>query len=141
MWQAILVGEACANRHTDMKVNKPLDKGCVQDWEGLTALLDAAFSQSASVMAASQKALLTEAPLTGIHERQRLLEILFERHSFAAALTQLQAALTLYSQGTFQPENLFVRWPACQHSVACCSQLQLYQYVRMLARKAPGASK
>ena len=76
-----------------------MQKGCVQDWEAVGDLWDHAFRDLLKVDPRQQKILVTESPLTSPGHRQRLFEELFERFGFAAATTQIQAALTLYAQG------------------------------------------
>ena len=47
----------------------------------------------------NSKIMLTDPPLNPTSNRQKMLEIMFERFGFQAAFVQIQAVLTLYAQG------------------------------------------
>ncbi|KAK9805786.1 hypothetical protein WJX73_010176 [Symbiochloris irregularis] len=97
--KTLLLGDSCAKSLLDLKAARPVQKGCVQDWEAVGDLWQHTFRDLLKVDPHQQKMLVTESPLTPPGHRHRLFEILFERFGFAAATTQIQAALTLYAQG------------------------------------------
>lgn len=45
------------------------------------------------------KVLLTEPPMNPLINRQKMIEVMFERYGFHAAYVSIQAALTLYAHG------------------------------------------
>lgn len=65
----------------------------------MTALWEYAFHTKLGVTPSDCKVLLTDPPLNPTANRTRMLEIMFERFVFAGAFIQIQAVLTLYSQG------------------------------------------
>lgn len=93
------MGDVGTGRQQDIKTSRPVHRGTIQDWSGTVQLWDYIFMERLQADLTSCKVLLTEAPLTSTSNRQKTLEIMFERYGFAAAFTQTQAALSLYAQG------------------------------------------
>ena len=98
--QDVLVGHTCASHLLDVKAAQPVQNGHIQDWEAMTMLWDHTFRDLLSIEPADHKILLTEAPMVPLSSRTRTMEIMFEQYGFSAAFLQIQAALTLYAQGT-----------------------------------------
>lgn len=104
--QTLLLGDSCTKSLLDLKAARPVQKGCVQDWDAVGDLWSHTFRDLLKIDPHQQKILVTESPLTPAGHRQRLFEVLFERFGFAAATTQIQAALTLYAQGEATAERM-----------------------------------
>eukprot|EP00949_MAST-11_sp_MAST-11-sp1_P000045 g45.t1 len=90
--------EAAAVRHA-LEINYPVEKGIVKNWEDMESLWDYTFYEKLEIEPSEKKIMLTEAPLNPKINRQKTVEIMFEKYGFAGGHVSIQAMLTLYAQG------------------------------------------
>ncbi|KAL0450819.1 UNVERIFIED_CONTAM: Actin-related protein 2 [Sesamum latifolium] len=95
----ILVGDACLKWRHQLDVSYPVNNGIVQNWDDMGHVWDHAFFSELKVDPKECKILLTDPPLNPSKNREKMVEVMFEKYNFAAIFIQIQAVLTLYAQG------------------------------------------
>jgi actin-related protein 2 len=93
------VGAAATINSHELALSYPMANGIVQDWNDMGLIWDHAFFKQLQVDASSCQVLLTDPALNPTANRQKMLEVMFEKYNFAGAHVQVQAVLTLYAQG------------------------------------------
>ncbi|KAG8489695.1 hypothetical protein CXB51_017706 [Gossypium anomalum] len=95
----IVVGEACADLRHQLDISYPVNNGIVQNWDDMYHIWDHAFYNELKINPSECKILLTDPPLNPSKNREKMVETMFEKYSFAGVFIQIQAVLTLYAQG------------------------------------------
>jgi actin-related protein 2 len=90
--------EAAALRH-GLEINYPLDNGIIRNWEDMEHLWNYTFGSKLGIEPKDHRIVLTEAPMNPTGNREKMLEIMFEKYGFKAVYVGVQAMLTLYAQG------------------------------------------
>ncbi|PSC73391.1 actin related 2 [Micractinium conductrix] len=94
------VGQEAATLKQQLDISYPVRNGVVEDWDGMQAVLKHVFTDVLSLSdTAGCHIMLTEAPQNPLANRARMLQTMFETFGFEGAYVQVQAVLTLYSQG------------------------------------------
>jgi actin, other eukaryote len=96
--EVLYVGEGVAPLAGAVKVRYPLAHGKVTNWSDLELLWDHTFDMM-NAEPAAHPILLTEPPLNPRKNRERMIEIMFERYKVPAAHISIQAVLALYASG------------------------------------------
>jgi actin-related protein 2 len=94
-----MVGDEAQKLRHMLQITYPLDNGIVKNWEDMMYVWDYTFDQKLKIKPEECKILLTEPPLNPKNNRQKMLEVMFEKYKFRAAYVSIQAMLTLYAQG------------------------------------------
>ncbi|KAL3653860.1 Actin-related protein 2 [Castilleja foliolosa] len=94
-----LVGDACLKWRHQLDVSYPVSNGIVQNWDDMGHVWDHAFFSELKVDPTECKILLTDPPLNPSKNREKMVEIMFEKYNFSGVFIQIQAVLTLYAQG------------------------------------------
>lgn len=97
--QDTLVGEACLKWRHQLDISYPVNNGIVQNWDDMGHVWDHVFFSELKVDPTECKILLTDPPLNPSKNREKMVEIMFEKYNFAGVFIQIQAVLTLYAQG------------------------------------------
>lgn len=96
----IMVGDEAAAARQNLEISYPMSNGIVRNWEDMQHLYDYTFGESKmNLDCPNTKILLTEPPMNPRKNRERMIELIFERYQFAGASVAIQAVLTLYAQG------------------------------------------
>ncbi|WVZ04735.1 hypothetical protein V8G54_018081 [Vigna mungo] len=95
----IVVGESCADLRHQLDVSYPVNNGIVQNWDDMCHIWDHAFYNELKINPPDCKILLTDPPLNPSKNREKMVEMMFEKYNFAGVFIQIQAVLTLYAQG------------------------------------------
>lgn len=83
-----------------LELNYPMDNGMVRNWDDMIHLWDYTFGHNKlNINPKECKILLTEPPMNPNSNREKLIEIMFERYGFQGCYISIQAVLTLYAQG------------------------------------------
>ncbi|RNA19193.1 actin-related 2 isoform X2 [Brachionus plicatilis] len=99
MEDIILGDEASQLRHM-LELNYPMDNGMVRNWDDMIHLWDYTFgANKLNIDPKECKILLTEPPMNPNSNREKLVEIMFEKYGFQGCYISIQAVLTLYAQG------------------------------------------
>lgn len=93
------IADECLAAKERLHCTYPVTNGIVTEWDDMVAIWEHAFSTCLCVTPADCRVLLTDPPLNPTANRTRMLEIMFEHFGFEGAFIQIQAVLTLYSQG------------------------------------------
>lgn len=96
------VGDEVTAQRALLDISHPIENGVVKDWDDMCKIWEYAFKEKLALPSASlptSKILLTEAPMNPIKNREKMIEIMFERFGFGHAYIAVQAVLTLYAQG------------------------------------------
>ena len=102
-----MVGDEASKLRQMLEIRYPLEHGIIRDWDDMNHVWDYTFSQKLGVDPKQCKVLLTEPPLNPRKNREKMLEIMFEKYGFKSVYVAIQAVLTLYAQGTFSPLLFF----------------------------------
>jgi actin-related protein 2 len=94
-----MVGDEAQKLRHMLQITYPLDNGIIKSWDDMLYVWDYTFDQKLKIQPQDCKILLTEPPLNPKSNRQKMLEVMFEKYNFKAAYVSIQAMLTLYAQG------------------------------------------
>lgn len=95
----VMVGDECAKYRAMLETSYPVNKGIVEDWEGMKHLWDYTFFERMKIECKDHNILLTEPPMNPKKNQAKMLENMFETYNFAGAKVNIQAMLVLYAQG------------------------------------------
>ena len=79
-------------------LRNPIEKGVVQDWDGVEKLLSCCFQHELCVESTQNNVLLTGC-FTDTAERMKIAEVMFEKFNVPGLYIGLQAIMALYSTG------------------------------------------
>lgn len=82
-----------------LDVSYPMENGIIQNWDDMELLWQHTFQERLGVRTEEHKILLTEPPLNPKRNREKMLEMMFDKFAFQGAYISVQAVLTLYAQG------------------------------------------
>lgn len=95
----IMCGEEAAAARSMLQINYPMENGIIKDWDDMTHLWDYSFYEKMQCDTRGQKVLLTEPPMNPLKNRERMVDVMFERYQFGGVYVAIQAVLALYAQG------------------------------------------
>jgi actin-related protein 2 len=96
----LMVGDDASKLRSMLEVNYPMENGIVRNWEDMLHLWDFTFGpQKMDIDPKECKVMLTEPPMNPTKNREKMIEVMFEKYQFAGAYIAIQAVLTLYAQG------------------------------------------
>jgi actin-related protein 2 len=96
----LMVGDEASKLRSMLEVNYPMENGMVRNWEDMLHVWDYTFGAEKLNIDPSQcKILLTEPPMNPHRNREKMIEVMFEKYGFDSAYIAIQAVLTLYAQG------------------------------------------
>eukprot|EP00126_Sphaerothecum_destruens_P001840 Sdes_comp15270_c0_seq2m4116 len=94
-----MVGDEASELRSMLELNYPMDNGIVRSWEDMELVWDYTFSEKLKIDPHSSKILLTEPPMNPKKNRERMIEVMFEKYGFQGTYVAIQAVLVLYAQG------------------------------------------
>lgn len=95
----IYVGSDAHAKRGVLKLNYPIEHGIVTDWSCMEKLWEYTFDSQLRVDPETRHVLLTEAPQNPKQNREKMMEIMFERFNVPASYVALQGILSLYASG------------------------------------------
>ena len=96
----LMVGDEASKLRSMLEVNYPMENGMVRNWEDMCHVWDYTFGQDKlNIDPSNCKILLTEPPMNPNRNREKMIEVMFEKYGFDSTYIQIQAVLTLYAQG------------------------------------------
>jgi actin-related protein 2 len=97
----IMVGDEAEEMRNMLEISYPVDKGIVQNWSDMEHLWDYTFLRMGVTPddMKTRRILLTEPPLNPKQNREKLLQVMFDKYEFEGVNISVQAVLTLYAQG------------------------------------------
>lgn len=97
--KAYYVGQEAAAQRGILNVHHPIEQGIVTDWAAMEKIWEHTFSQMLRLESDSQTVLLTECPLSPKTNREKAMEIMFDKFSTQAVYIQQTAVMSLYASG------------------------------------------
>ncbi len=79
-------------------LNEPIKNGCIEDWDKMEQVWQNCFT-SLNNHSTLCRVLLTETPLNPIKNREKMLQLMFEKFDVAESLVNLTSACSLISTG------------------------------------------
>uniref|UniRef100_T1JCP7 Actin-related protein 2 n=1 Tax=Strigamia maritima TaxID=126957 RepID=T1JCP7_STRMM len=96
----LMVGDEASKLRSMLEVTYPMENGIVRNWEDMCHVWDYTFGKDKLDLCPSEcKILLTEPPMNPTKNREKMIEVMFEKYGFAGGYIAIQAVLTLYAQG------------------------------------------
>ncbi|CAE1289541.1 ACTR2 [Acanthosepion pharaonis] len=96
----LMVGEEASALRSMLEVKYPMENGIVRNWEDMLHVYDYTFGRDKmNIDPHNSKILLTEPPMNPMKNREKMVEVMFEKYQFHGVYIAIQAVLTLYAQG------------------------------------------
>ncbi|XP_043256982.1 actin-related protein 2 isoform X2 [Colletes gigas] len=96
----LMVGDEASKFRSMLEISYPMQNGIVRNWEDMCHVWDYTFGkEKMNINPKECKILLTEPPMNPITNREKMIEVMFEKYGFAGTYIAIQAVLTLYAQG------------------------------------------
>lgn len=96
----LMVGDEASKLRSMLEISYPMQNGIVRNWEDMCHVWDYTFGkEKMNIDPKECKILLTEPPMNPTTNREKMIEVMFEKYGFAGAYIAIQAVLTLYAQG------------------------------------------
>mmetsp|Transcript_67144 Transcript_67144/g.148774 ORF Transcript_67144/g.148774 Transcript_67144/m.148774 type:complete len:383 (-) Transcript_67144:77-1225(-) len=93
------MGEEAISKKGVLSLSYPLEHGIVKDWNDMEKVWHHTFYDALRVNPEEQAIIVSEAPMNPKKNRERMVELLFEKFSVPAAFIVIQAVMSLYSYG------------------------------------------
>lgn len=93
------VGEEAMAKKGVLSITYPIEHGIVRDWNDMEKVWHHTFFDALRVDPEKHPVIVTEAPLNPKKNRERMVEMLFEKFSVPACYVVIQAVMSLYSYG------------------------------------------
>ncbi|TDG41298.1 hypothetical protein AWZ03_012280 [Drosophila navojoa] len=96
----LMVGDEASKLRSLLEVSYPMENGVVRNWDDMCHVWDYTFGpKKMDIDPTNTKILLTEPPMNPTKNREKMIEVMFEKYGFDATYIAIQAVLTLYAQG------------------------------------------
>lgn len=96
----LMVGDEASALRSMLEISYPMENGIVRNWDDMCHVWDYTFGPTKmNIDPSNAKILLTEPPMNPIKNREKMIEMIFEKYKFDGAYIAIQAMLTLYAQG------------------------------------------
>ena len=96
----LMIGDEASKLRSMLEVNYPMENGMVRNWEDMMHVWDYTFGpEKLNLEPDNCKILLTEPPMNPTRNREKMIEVMFEKYGFDSTYIAIQAVLTLYAQG------------------------------------------
>jgi len=93
------VGDQLTSMRGVLSLNYPIENGIVNNWEDMEKLWNHTFYDLLRIAPEEHPILLTEAPLNPKKNREKIIEIMFEKFNVPSTYISIQAILALYASG------------------------------------------
>merc|ERR1711981_674183 len=96
----LMVGDDASKLRSMLECTYPMENGMVRSWEDMQHVWDYTFGpEKLRIDPSGCKIMLTEPPVNPHKNRERLVQVMFEKYGFPSVYVAIQAVLTLYAQG------------------------------------------
>lgn len=93
------VGEDAVSKRGVLKLNNPIEKGLVTNWDDMEKVWHHTFYNELHVVPDEHPVLLTECPLNSKMHKEEMTRIMFETFNVPAMFIGMQAVMALYTTG------------------------------------------
>mmetsp|Transcript_162982 Transcript_162982/g.313067 ORF Transcript_162982/g.313067 Transcript_162982/m.313067 type:complete len:379 (-) Transcript_162982:114-1250(-) len=93
------VGDEAQSKRGVLTLKYPIEHGIVTNWDDMEKIWHHTFFNELRINPEEHAMIVTEAPMNPRKNRERMVEMLFEKFCVPAAFVVIQAVMTLYSQG------------------------------------------
>lgn len=93
------VGEEAMDKRGVLKLKYPIEHGIVNNWDDMTNIWHHCFYNEIRITPEDHACLLTEAPLNPKHNREKMMQIMFDEFNVPQFYVAIQAVLSLYAAG------------------------------------------
>jgi actin-related protein len=93
------VGDDAQIKRGVLKLSYPIEHGIVTNWDDMEKIWEHTFYNQLRIQPEERKVLLTEAPQNPKKNREKMMEIMFEKFDVPASYVAVQGVLSLYSSG------------------------------------------
>ena len=95
-----MYGDEASPYRALLDITYPIDEGRVRNWDDFNALWEYTFKSRMGMKDLSDKKILvTEAALNPKKNREKMAELIFEKHGFSGCMFESQALLSLMCEG------------------------------------------
>lgn len=98
--RSVYVGDLAQEKRGILALKYPIENGVITNWDDMETIWHHSFYNELRVDPAEHRVLLTEPPLNPRANREKMLEIMFEKFQIPKMYVSIQAILSLYSTGT-----------------------------------------
>ena len=95
----VYVGDDAQSKRGVLKLNYPIEHGIVSNWDDMEKIWEYTFNTQLRIDPESRYVMLTEAPQNPKKNREKMIEIMFEKFKVPAAYVAVQGVLSLYASG------------------------------------------
>jgi actin-related protein 2 len=96
----IMFGDEASPYRALLDITYPITEGKVGNWDDFSALWEYTFKKRMGIKNINEcKILVTEAALNPLKNREKMAELIFEKHGFAGCMFESQALLSLMCEG------------------------------------------
>jgi len=95
----VMVGNEAQKLRNMLDITYTLENGIVKNWPDMEHLYNYTFFDQLKIDPKESKILLTEAPMNPKANREKLVQMMFEKYKFKATYVSIQAILALFAQG------------------------------------------
>ncbi|KAJ3223591.1 Actin- protein 2 [Clydaea vesicula] len=96
----VIIGDEASQLRSQLQMSYPVENGVIKNWEEMCLLWDYTFFEKLKIKNCSDyKIILSEAAMNPKKNREKMVEVMFQRYGFSAVYVSVQAVLTLYAQG------------------------------------------
>mmetsp|Transcript_109742 Transcript_109742/g.171681 ORF Transcript_109742/g.171681 Transcript_109742/m.171681 type:complete len:380 (-) Transcript_109742:32-1171(-) len=93
------IGDNAITKRGVLSIHYPVEHGIVKDWNDMEKVWNHTFIDQLRINPEDHAVLVTEAPMNPLKNRERMVEMLFEKFCVPAAYVVIQAVMSLYSVG------------------------------------------
>jgi actin-related protein len=97
--EKMYVGDDAQSKRGILKLRYPIEHGIVTNWEDVEKIWEYTFRDQLRVNPIERRVLLTEAPQNPKKNREKMMEIMFEKFLVPASYVAIQGVLSLYASG------------------------------------------
>jgi len=95
----VMVGDEASRLRAMLQITYPLENGIVRNWDDVHYVWDYTFHEKLKINPQECKIMLTEPPMNPKLNREKMVEVMFEKYGFNGVYCAIQAVLVLYAQG------------------------------------------
>merc|ERR1719262_344624 len=95
----LFMGDEAMSKKGILSLSYPVEHGIVKDWDDMEKVWHYTYYDALRVNPEEHATIVTEAPMNPKKNRERMVELLFEKFSVPAAFIVIQAVMSLYSYG------------------------------------------